>query len=236
MLKDRARLIGALILGAALALPGAVWAQDKAPKASPRVCAVVLYRFLRRECDAQAPLAFASAFSIFTLPSCYTYVIWQTNFIPGISTDSGLHVNKWTPRLEVSGPLARSRAWFHNGFDAFYDVDTIHGLPRGDGSVRCVEDEHRRDPARAAEPRRVVDEVDREEDPDDAGERRERRPERPPGGVAEQDHRTAPTPRRACRRTSAIPTSERTMVGSCSARTGARSAFCASTSPPRRST
>jgi formate dehydrogenase subunit gamma len=35
MLKDRARLLGALILGAALALPGAVWAQAKAPAAGP---------------------------------------------------------------------------------------------------------------------------------------------------------------------------------------------------------
>jgi hypothetical protein len=54
-----------------------------------------------------------------------------TNFIPSISAASGLHVNKWTPRLEFSGPLARGRAWFHNGFDAFYSVDTIQGLPRG---------------------------------------------------------------------------------------------------------
>ncbi len=54
-----------------------------------------------------------------------------TNFIPGISSESGWHINKWTPRLEVSGPLAKGRAWFHNGFDAFYDVDVIHGLPNG---------------------------------------------------------------------------------------------------------
>src|SRR5438128_1868044 len=54
-----------------------------------------------------------------------------TNFIPGVSSDNGLYVNKWTPRLEVSGPIARGRAWFHNGFDAFYSVDAVHGLPRG---------------------------------------------------------------------------------------------------------
>ena len=54
-----------------------------------------------------------------------------TNFIPGISSEGGLHVNKWTPRLEVSGPLAKGRAWFHNGFDAFYNVDYVSGLPRG---------------------------------------------------------------------------------------------------------
>ena len=55
-----------------------------------------------------------------------------TNFIPGVSTEGGLYINKWTPRLEISGPLVKGRAWFHNGFDAFYNVDTVHGLPRGE--------------------------------------------------------------------------------------------------------
>ena len=54
-----------------------------------------------------------------------------TNFIPGVSTEGGWHINKWTPRLEFSGPLAKGRAWFHNGFDAFYSDDIVHGLPRG---------------------------------------------------------------------------------------------------------
>jgi hypothetical protein len=54
-----------------------------------------------------------------------------TNFIPGVSSDNGLYINKWTPRLEFSGPIAKGRAWFHNGFDAFYSVDTVHGLPSG---------------------------------------------------------------------------------------------------------
>ena len=54
-----------------------------------------------------------------------------TNFIPGVTTDSGVYINKWTPRLEFSGPLAKGRAWFHNGFDAFYNMDTVSGLPRG---------------------------------------------------------------------------------------------------------
>ena len=54
-----------------------------------------------------------------------------TNFIPGVSADNGVYINKWTPRLEFSGPLAKGRAWFHNGFDAFYNVDTVSGLPRG---------------------------------------------------------------------------------------------------------
>ena len=31
----------------------------------------------------------------------------------------------------MSGPLAKGRAWFHNGFDGFYNVDYVSGLPRG---------------------------------------------------------------------------------------------------------
>jgi hypothetical protein len=52
-----------------------------------------------------------------------------TNFFPGVSTELGLHINKWTPRVEVSGPIKKGRAWFHNGMDAFYNVDVVHGLP-----------------------------------------------------------------------------------------------------------
>jgi Carboxypeptidase regulatory-like domain len=59
-----------------------------------------------------------------------------TNFFPGVSTESGLHVNKWTPRLEFSGPLARGRAWFYNGLETFYDVDVVHGLPRDQNQTR----------------------------------------------------------------------------------------------------
>ncbi|MCC7175206.1 MAG: TonB-dependent receptor [Bryobacterales bacterium] len=61
-----------------------------------------------------------------------------TNFVPSIGVERGLVLSKWTPRFTVSGPLARSRAWFHNGFDAFYDVDTIRELPRGQDRSRSL--------------------------------------------------------------------------------------------------
>jgi hypothetical protein len=54
-----------------------------------------------------------------------------TNFIPGISSAGGFHLNHWTPRVEVSGPIAKGRAWFYNGADVYYSNDTISGLPRG---------------------------------------------------------------------------------------------------------
>ncbi|HYW46377.1 MAG TPA: carboxypeptidase regulatory-like domain-containing protein [Bryobacteraceae bacterium] len=52
-----------------------------------------------------------------------------TNFIPSLSTGAGVYFNKWTPRLELSGPLSKGRAWFYNGFDAFYSNDVVSGLP-----------------------------------------------------------------------------------------------------------
>ncbi len=61
-----------------------------------------------------------------------------TNFIPGISTESGWHINKWTPRLEFSGPIKKGRAWFHNGFDAFYSDDIVPGLPNGQNRTNSI--------------------------------------------------------------------------------------------------
>lgn len=54
-----------------------------------------------------------------------------TNFFPGFSTEGGLHVSKWNPQIEFSGPIAKGRAWFHEGLDNFYSIDVIHGLPNG---------------------------------------------------------------------------------------------------------
>ena len=59
-----------------------------------------------------------------------------TNFLPSVSTDGGLHIDKLTPRLEVSGPLIKGKAWFHNGAEVFYHDDTVFGLPRGQNRVR----------------------------------------------------------------------------------------------------
>ncbi len=61
-----------------------------------------------------------------------------TNFIPSIATDGGFHVDKITPRLDLSGPLRKKRVWIDNGFDAFYSVDVIHGLPNGENHHRAL--------------------------------------------------------------------------------------------------
>jgi hypothetical protein len=59
-----------------------------------------------------------------------------TNFIPSVSTAGGLHIDKITPRIELSGPIVKGKAWFHNGLDVFYHDDTVPGLPRGQNTVR----------------------------------------------------------------------------------------------------
>jgi Carboxypeptidase regulatory-like domain/TonB-dependent Receptor Plug Domain len=61
-----------------------------------------------------------------------------TNFIPSIATNGGFHVDKFTPRLDLSGPLKKKRAWINNGFDAFYSVDVIAGLPNGQNHERSL--------------------------------------------------------------------------------------------------
>jgi hypothetical protein len=61
-----------------------------------------------------------------------------TNFVPGVTAQRGIYINKWTPRVALSGPIARGRAWFHNGFDAFYDVDVVPELPAGQDRARSL--------------------------------------------------------------------------------------------------
>ena len=62
-----------------------------------------------------------------------------TNFIPGVNTFEGLHLGDWTPRLNFSGPIVRSRAWFADNLDAGYSITTIPGLPRGDNTTTALQ-------------------------------------------------------------------------------------------------
>ncbi len=55
-----------------------------------------------------------------------------TNFIPGVETQKGLHIGTWAPRLNVSGPIHRGRAWFSESLDAEYSVAVVPDLPRGE--------------------------------------------------------------------------------------------------------
>lgn len=54
-----------------------------------------------------------------------------TNFIPGVDTNSGLHLGDWTPRAGISGPIVKGRAWFSDSFDGEYNSGVLTGLPSG---------------------------------------------------------------------------------------------------------
>ena len=54
-----------------------------------------------------------------------------TNFIPGLSVQHGFHFGNWYPRVGVSGPLVRSRAWFSDTFHSEYNQAIVPGLASG---------------------------------------------------------------------------------------------------------
>jgi hypothetical protein len=61
-----------------------------------------------------------------------------TNFIPGFGSQDGLHLDHWSPRATFSGPIRKSRAWFHNSLEAYYTVTTVSGLPQGQDRTRSI--------------------------------------------------------------------------------------------------
>lgn len=54
-----------------------------------------------------------------------------TDFIPGFNIQRGLRFGNWYPRLGVSGPIVRKRAWFSDTFDSEYTETLVNGLPNG---------------------------------------------------------------------------------------------------------
>jgi hypothetical protein len=54
-----------------------------------------------------------------------------TNFIPGIGSQDGLHLDHWSPRAKLSGPIIKGKLWFHDAIDTFYTVSTVSNLPPG---------------------------------------------------------------------------------------------------------
>jgi carboxypeptidase family protein/TonB-dependent receptor-like protein len=54
-----------------------------------------------------------------------------TNLPPSLSATKGLHINTWTPRASVSGPIRKDRAWFLDAMEAEYSIDLVNELPRG---------------------------------------------------------------------------------------------------------
>jgi len=60
-----------------------------------------------------------------------TFHYTATDFLPGLSLQQGLHLGNWYPRLGISGPIVRGRAWFSDTFDSEYSEALVTGLPGG---------------------------------------------------------------------------------------------------------
>lgn len=54
-----------------------------------------------------------------------------TDFLPSLQSRKGIHVNSWTPRGMVTGPIRKGRAWFLDALEGEYDLSVIPELPVG---------------------------------------------------------------------------------------------------------
>jgi hypothetical protein len=52
-----------------------------------------------------------------------------TDFIPSYVENNGIHFDKFIPRVTFSGPIAKNKAWYFDGFDLAYAANYIVGLP-----------------------------------------------------------------------------------------------------------
>lgn len=54
-----------------------------------------------------------------------------TDFIPTLQNVKGIHLNNWTPRGYVSGPIVRDRLWFDLSHEGENDLNIVKELPAG---------------------------------------------------------------------------------------------------------
>jgi hypothetical protein len=73
----------------------------------------------------------AGVLNISTESGTDTFHYTATDFIPGLSLRQGLHLGNWYPRVGVSGPIVRKRAWFSDTLDSEYTESLVTGLPGG---------------------------------------------------------------------------------------------------------
>ncbi|HEX4650905.1 MAG TPA: TonB-dependent receptor [Granulicella sp.] len=52
-----------------------------------------------------------------------------TDFLPSYIEKNGIHFDKFIPRVTFSGPIAKNKAWYFDGFDLAYASNYIVGLP-----------------------------------------------------------------------------------------------------------
>jgi len=59
------------------------------------------------------------------------YRFSATDFLPSLQSRRGIHINNWTPRFTVSGPVKKGRAWFFQALEGEYGLDIVKELPEG---------------------------------------------------------------------------------------------------------
>lgn len=61
-----------------------------------------------------------------------------TNFVPSFRSLNGIRFDKFVPRVTLSGPLMRDRAWFYDALEAEYDNIYIAELPSNANTNRLL--------------------------------------------------------------------------------------------------
>ena len=64
------------------------------------------------------------------------FITRRLTFSPGLASSKVLHLGNWYPRLGVSGPIVRGRAWYSDTFDSEYNETVVTGLPKGQNTRR----------------------------------------------------------------------------------------------------
>ncbi|HYA17765.1 MAG TPA: TonB-dependent receptor [Bryobacteraceae bacterium] len=72
----------------------------------------------------------AGVLAINTASGADTLHYTATDFIPGLSTQQGLHLGNWYPRAGISGPILRHKAWFSDMAGLEYSQAIVNGLPK----------------------------------------------------------------------------------------------------------
>ncbi|MFB3903954.1 MAG: TonB-dependent receptor plug domain-containing protein [Acidobacteriota bacterium] len=54
-----------------------------------------------------------------------------TDFFPSFQTRNGLHLDNFTPRTALSGPLVKGKAWIYQALEGEFGQDVIEELPEG---------------------------------------------------------------------------------------------------------
>ena len=73
----------------------------------------------------------AGVLAISTENGTDTFHYTATDFIPGLQFQQGVRLGNWYPRVGISGPIIRGRAWYSDTFDSEYTTQLVTGLPSG---------------------------------------------------------------------------------------------------------